>query len=146
MGIDVNPFRPAQAEAFLRTKQLDLVLFEHFDTIRRKFVDLLDLRFWQPSARIVVDTVDVEFHRLLSKSRITQRGEDYQKALETKTEELSFYSLADLVLAISDEDRKILLNSGDSLNVEVIPLIHQVPVLRETARSFNHTHFFLSLI
>jgi O-antigen biosynthesis protein len=105
---------------FLRTDQLDIVFFEHYGSVR----DLTNyVRFWQPRARIVVDTIDVEFNRLLTRASITQKLDDLQNAQQTKATELSVYSRADIVIAISETERALLLKENCRLRVGLIPLI-----------------------
>lgn len=108
-------------EQVLRRTSFDVVFFEFYFVAE----DLLDLvRAWQPGARIVVDSVDVHFHRLRSKARLTGLSADQNHAETVRDSELSVYSKADLVLTVSKEDRRILHDEGLESDIDVIPNIH----------------------
>jgi glycosyltransferase involved in cell wall biosynthesis len=114
----------------LRTRQFDLIMFEHYEALQLGYVNSTDLRFWQPQARVVVDSIDVEFDRLEAKANITQRAEDVEFAKQRKGMELRTYEGADLVIAISDSDKKVLEKNGLKTPIEVLPLIHSIPPWR----------------
>ena len=115
----------------LRTKKFDTVMFEHYEALQQGYVRIEELRFWQPQARVVVDSIDVEFDRLEAKANITKRAEDIELAKTRKTLELATYNEADLVIAISDADKQILQNAGVRAPIHVLPLIHAIPPLAE---------------
>jgi len=112
----------------LRRERFDVVLFEHYLLASKH---LVLARCWQPAARIVIDTVDVVFQRLLSKAQITGAREDFAEARKIKHEELGVYGKADVIIAISHADKAILHRENERLDVEVIPLINHVPQLAE---------------
>src|SRR6266540_1604777 len=43
LGIEVNPFSKSTKNIFLRTQHLDVVFFEHYDMVRRRYIDLADI-------------------------------------------------------------------------------------------------------
>lgn len=113
----------------LRATAFDIALFEHYQTGKH----LLDkIRFWQPQARVIIDTIDVAYHRLASKARLTNELDDIRQAQIVKLEELSVYSRSDLVIAISHFDLALLHKEDLELRVEVVPLIYITPPFRET--------------
>ena len=115
------PIASGTFEHLLRRERFDVVFFEFYFVAE----DLLDLvRAWQPSARIVVDSVDVHFHRLRSKARLTGLPADRDLAETMHSTELSVYRKADLVLTVSEEDRRILRDEGLGSDIDVIPTIH----------------------
>lgn len=80
-----------------------------------------------PQARIVVDSVDVHFNRLETKARLTGKPEDETAASQMKARELAAYASADMVIAVSEDDRQLIQHELPNLPVEVVPNIHAVP-------------------
>lgn len=110
-------------EHLLRRASFDVVFFE-FYFVAEGLLDLV--RAWQPNARIVVDSVDVHFHRLRSKARLTGLPVDRIHAEKVRDTELSVYRKADLVLTVSNEDSRVLRDEGLGGDIEVLPNIHVV--------------------
>ena len=122
-GIIVTERNPIEA---IRSERFDAILFEFYFSAK-SYID--DARFWQPAARVLIDSVDVHFNRLLAKARLTESDKDYTSARKMKDRELAAYSKADVVIAVSEEDRGVLQRELKNLPVEVIPNIHAVPPL-----------------
>lgn len=118
--LGVKVLHPSVARA-LREGSFDAVLFE-FHYVARSFID--EVRTHQPEARIIVDSVDVAFHRLLSKAKVTGSKADYDNALRGKASELAVYRAADVVITVTQEDADILLKEDPSLTTVTIPNIH----------------------
>lgn len=118
--LGVKILHPGVARA-LREGSFDVVLFE-FHYVARNFIE--DVRTHQPEARIIVDSVDVAFHRLLSKAKVTGSKADYDNALRGKASELAVYQAADVVITVTQEDADILLKEDPSLTTITIPNIH----------------------
>ena len=112
----------------LRQDRYDIIFFE-FYFVAEAAIDLA--RAWQPNAKIIVDSVDVHFHRLRSKARLTGQTSDHQEAEEIRRRELLVYERADLVLTVSDADRQILKIEGLTSETAVIPNIHIMHELQE---------------
>lgn len=109
------------ATAALQARDYAAVLFEwHFPA--KALVG--QVRLLQPRARLVVDSVDVVFHRLEAKARVTGRAEDAEKAARTKAEELAVYEQADLVITVTDADAQIMRDEVPSTPTFTIPNIH----------------------
>lgn len=108
-------------EHLLQHTNFDVVFFE-FYFVANGLLDLV--RAWQPNARIVVDSVDVHFHRLRSKARLTGLLTDRDYAETVCNSELSVYRKADLVLTVSEDDSRILRDEGLESDIDVIPNIH----------------------
>ena len=107
----------------LRRANFDVVFFEFYFVAE----DLLDLvRIWRPSARIIVDSVDVHFHRLRSKARLTRLLADRDHAEMVRNCEMDIYEKADLVLTVSEEDGRVLRDEGLKGDIDVIPNIHDI--------------------
>lgn len=107
----------------LRRANFDIVFFE-FYFVAEGLLDVV--RAWQPHARIVVDSVDVHFHRLRSKAHLTGLPSDREHAEVIKHSELAIYRQADLVLTVSEEDSHVLRAEGLRNEIDVIPNIHAI--------------------
>lgn len=120
----------------LRTTRFDVVLLE-FYPVARSVLEMV--RAWQPQARVIVDSVDVHFHRLRSKARLTGSAADMAHAEAVRVKELDAYRRADLVLAVSDDDARILHGEVLGVPVAVVPNIHTMhtPALRPAGPRFE---------
>lgn len=133
IGIQITTGAWADMNKLLRGGPMDIVLFEHYSAAGAGHV-VDQVRFWQPQARIVIDSIDVAFNRLASKAAVTGKHQDVRRAEEVKAKELALYSRADAVIAISDADRALLRRENPRLRVEVIPLIYPIAPLGSRQR------------
>jgi glycosyltransferase involved in cell wall biosynthesis len=141
--LGVKVLHPSVARA-LREGIFDAVLFE-FHYVARNFIE--DVRIHQPQARIIVDSVDVAFHRLLSKAKVTSSKVDYDEALREKAAELAVYQAADVVVTVTREDADILLKEDPSLATITIPNIHALHApVKPTPQNANRLVFVGSFI
>jgi glycosyltransferase involved in cell wall biosynthesis len=142
-GVRVTSGKWADLYRFIRSQPVDVAFFEHYATVKR-IID--QIRFWQPSARVITDTIDVAYHRLSSKAKLTGKQEDVRLAEKVKAEELSAYARSDLVIGISEVEAALLKSMNPGLRVEVIPLVFAVRSLekqqRETARDLVYVAHF----
>jgi glycosyltransferase involved in cell wall biosynthesis len=136
-GITVRTRNPIEA---IKAEPLDAILFE-FYFAAESYLDAA--RFWQPNARLLIDSVDVHFNRLLAKARLTHAIKDYTTARRMKRRELAAYKKADVVIAVSEEDRSILHREVGNLPVEVIPNIHAIPPLAEGKANVCNSLLFI---
>ena len=141
IGIVAHGGLPGEFRSLVRVGKFDVVFFEEHNTVRSESVDLSDLRFWQPRAHVIVDTVDVEFQRLMSHAEVSGKSEDRAEALEKRTVELRTYGNADLVITTSFADKSLIQEAGLQTRVDVIPLIHHIPQLH--ARNSRHSPVLL---
>lgn len=107
--------------AALRSEDWDVVLIEFYN-VASPLIPVI--RFHSPTSRIVVDSVDVHFNRLLAKARVTGGQADMAEAEATKKDELATYNLADLVVAVSKDDCDIIARYLPGKPVRVLPNIH----------------------
>ena len=136
-GIGIELDEPLAA---IQNSVYDAVLFEFYHSAESL---LDDVRFSRPEARVVVDSVDVAYDRLLSKARLTGIPADLDAANAVKRTELEIYAKADLVIAVTDDDKKLLLTESPALHVEVVPNIHEVPPLDDAALRSPNTLVFV---
>lgn len=129
IGVRVTELDPLQA---MRRLRFDAVLFEFYTSASRF---LHDARLLQWPAITIVDSVDVAFNRLLAKARVTGSAEDLRRADEVKRFEMGAYREADHVIAVTEQDRTILLAEAPELSVGVVPNIHVIhPLDNESPR------------
>lgn len=103
----------------------DIVWFEFYNQVRPEYLALL--QHYCPQARLVVDSVDVHFNRLATKARLTGKSEDLAEAQEVKLQELAAYAYADMIIAVSNDDRQLIQQALPDKPVEIIPNIHAMP-------------------
>jgi len=130
-GVRVTTGEWGDLYRFIRSQPLDIVFFEHYASVR----GIIDqIRFWQPHARVIVDSIDISYHRLYSKAKLTRNQEDVRLAQKVKTEELSAYARSDMVIAISQVEAALLTKESPGLRVEVIPLIYTMQPFQQRER------------
>ena len=142
-GVRITSGKWSDLSRFIRSQPIDIAFFEHYATVS----GIIDhIRFWQPHARVIVDTIDIAYHRLSSKAKFTGSQEDVRLAQKVKAEELSAYARSDLVIGISEVEAALLKKANPGLRVEVIPLVFAMrPLqkkLRETARDLVYVAHF----
>ena len=80
-----------------------------------------------PAARVIYDTVDLHWVRFATGARLDASDGDLAlKAEAYRRIELANARAADLTLAITPEERAILLSEDSDLKVEVLPNVHEV--------------------
>lgn len=111
----------ADIKVALRARPYLAVVFEwHFPAVA--WLDAV--RHEQPDTRVVIDSVDVVFHRLEAKARVTGRPEDIEHAAATRRVELDVYRRADLVITVTDADAAILRDALLGTATFTVPNIH----------------------
>jgi len=109
----------------LKTHSPDLVWFEFFHQARPDYLALV--RRLCPRARVLIDSVDVHFNRLAAKARLSGLPTDQAAAGQMKERKLSAYAQAELVVAVSDEDARLLREALPDTPVAVLPDGHTIP-------------------
>ena len=82
----------------------------------------------------MVDSVDVHFNRLEARARLTGLPEDKAVAKVVKARELAAYARADMVIAVSKDDRELLQRELPGTPVEIIPNIHAIPEFPDSTK------------
>jgi hypothetical protein len=75
---------------------------------------------------VVIDSVDVHFHRLNAKALLTRDAADLEQAAKVKAEELSAYTRADSVIVVTGDDGRLLTAESNDIAVATIPNIHVI--------------------
>src|SRR5207249_5391973 len=99
LGIDVHYGEWNVLNKLLHLHEFDIIFFEYYQ-FAIPYLD--EIRYLQPRARLVIDTIDISYERLLSKARISGKPEDFNRARKEKAAELSAYRKCDAVIAVSD--------------------------------------------
>ena len=92
------------------------------------------LRRLLPETRLVVDSVDVAYLRLLRQASLSSSSEDWRLASHTKRHELDAYRMADHVITVTEDDRATLLRDLPASKVSVVPNVHG---LAESPRTYG---------
>lgn len=103
--------------------QFDVIYFKYFYPAEHR---LRRIRLLQPSAKIVIDSVDLIYARLFTKAELDKNTLLFDQAIATKQRELSTYEKADLTITITDEDTDILVKDSPSIKTLIIPNIHEI--------------------
>ena len=130
----------------LQLGHFDFVIFEFYHAAN-EFLDMT--RYLQANALLVVDSVDVHFNRLQTKAELTGDVLDIEEAKRVRAIELKSYQKADVIIAVSEDDKVLLRKVLANKYVTVLPnvhIIHEPPPqkAREFGRlifigSFTHT-------
>lgn len=108
----------------LRNEQFDLIIFEFYHTVRR-YIDFV--RYYQPKARVLIDSVDIHYNRLLSKAALTGKPSDLEYAETVKQLELAAYQQADLIITVTEDDGLLLKKDAPHTKISILPNIHRIP-------------------
>ncbi|MDP1864706.1 MAG: glycosyltransferase [Thiobacillus sp.] len=118
----------------------DIVWFEFHYQARQDYLSLLAR--YCPQAKIVVDSVDVHFNRLETKARLTKIPEDELAASQMKARELAAYGSADMIIAVSEDDRQLIRQALPDMSIEVVPNVHVIPSFTDpSARQYGELIF-----
>jgi glycosyltransferase involved in cell wall biosynthesis len=123
-ALGVQTFEKIGLESVLQRNQFDAVFFKYFYTAEKQ---ARLVRIWQPSAKVIVDSVDLVYARLATKATASGSPEDQVAAQQTKERELATYAAADLVVTVSDDEERTLRTALPHTPTFVIPNIHQLP-------------------
>jgi O-antigen biosynthesis protein len=108
----------------LRNEQFDLVIFEFYHYVLR-YIDFV--RFHQPQARVLIDSVDIHYYRFFSKATLTGKHSDFEYAEIVKQQELAAYQQADLIIVVTEDDGLLLKKDAPYTKISTLPNIHHIP-------------------
>jgi glycosyltransferase involved in cell wall biosynthesis len=124
----------------LRRQTFDAVIFE-FYIAAQEWLDAV--RFYQPQAIAVVDSVDLHFRRLASKAAVTQSVQDAAELAVTKQRELDAYRRADVIITVTEEDRACLAAELPHTRTFTIPNIHTMPKIDDATTAVSDSILFI---
>lgn len=122
-GIEVIFRRDRSLEEELRRRSYEFVWLEFYDSAR-EYVDVV--QGVSPGSTVIVDSVDVHFAR---RNRGAELFGDVESSADReilKRTELAAYVRSDLVLAATEDDRRILQAELPNVLTDVVPTIHVV--------------------
>jgi len=124
----------------LKSAAYDLVIFEYYFAAQRWFDQV---RFLLPRARIIIDSVDIVFRRMISKAEVTGSAADHIAAERVKQEELAIYARADGIITVSPEDDVVLHAVLPNVRSFIIPNIHSMPAQSPIEARSRHSLVFV---
>lgn len=138
MGIEV--VMPALSmRDILNRRRFAAVILEFYHTAEEY---LRAIRILRPDCPILIDNVDVHFHRERLKYDVTRNLADLRKARETQRREMRMYREADCVIAVTRDDVEVIRKQDPSIRCEIIPNIHEI-VIRDRCRHQRNTLIFV---
>ena len=124
----------------LRRQKFDTVVFEFYMAA----LEWLDaVRFYQPQAIAVVDSVDLHFRRLSSMAAVTASEHDASVLADTKQRELDAYRRADVIITVTEEDRACLVAELPNARTFTIPNIHTIPQIDKARKVVSDSILFV---
>lgn len=126
-GIEVvyHPYNSTVGEVLERgTREFDIVVLCRI-YIAEKYVDRL--RECAPHAKIVFNTVDLHFLRLMREADLLGNEELASSAKQVRISELDVIKKADVTIVLSSVEAELVEQELPGARVRVIPLLRQIP-------------------
>ncbi|NCD40634.1 MAG: glycosyltransferase [Bacteroidia bacterium] len=122
MGVNVLTPTPDSLTKAITNKQYDFAYFEFFWIAEESMLQFCKA---QPHAVTIIDSVDVHFAREQTQAYIGQIS--HKMVNLTKDRELTMYRAADIAIAVSHEDVKLLSGEGVSCTHFIPNVVETVP-------------------
>ena len=103
---------------------------------------LSNIRKYCPTAKVVFDTVDLQFLRESRRAKVKNDPVLLKKADELKKMEIHLAKSSDITIVVSTKEYEILKSEDPSLNVQIISLIHE---LKNPDKTFSERRDLLFL-
>lgn len=129
-GINVISGRVAGLVFILRTKRCFKKIILSRPKISQEYIKYL--RKFMPKSKIIYDSVDLHWVRLTRMEKVLGRSEILREAKYIKKIELDSFKSADLILAVSQDEKMKILNEIPDARVEIFPVIYNPSVDRST--------------
>ncbi|MEW5805862.1 MAG: glycosyltransferase [Acidobacteriota bacterium] len=123
---------------FLALNPCDLVWFVHYD-MGQHYLKLC--RKYGKQTKLITDSVDVHFLREGRMAELLDDEKMMLRSLRTKRQELSIYGQSDLTIAITNEEKEMLMKELPQVRIEVIPNIHDIASKISGFHSRDHLLF-----
>lgn len=123
-GVSLDQLPRVDLRKILSERAYDAAYLYSYD-VAGQYID--EIRAFSPSTRIVVDSVDVHFLREERKARLAGDADALAAAAVTRDKELAVYRKADVVVALTAEDRQALAEAAPDLALDSLPNIHPIP-------------------
>ena len=131
--IDTDHYRRIKREY----PQIDILLYGWYYTLldAKRFITLY------PNARVIMDTVDIHWIRE-ERSIGIKEGLTAKRVKKNKRNEIDAYKQADIIWAVTEQDRQAVLQEIPIADVRVVSNIHE-PITREYKDSGNNNILFI---
>ena len=130
----VDPSLWDRFELLCTAEHYDLILVEFWHQAEKLVPLIASLKRTQPNLKLITDTVDIHFLRELAEFELN--SSDDQSILEgiqtRMRRELATYSHSDVVIVVTQEDQKALVDKQCTVPTELVPII-----VSTSARSAN---------
>ncbi|TPQ28631.1 glycosyltransferase family 4 protein [Methylomonas sp. HW2-6] len=136
VGICDNGLVPA-----LQAENYDSVVFVLYVLATPKNIQAV--RDWAPTAKLIIDSVDVQFGRYMSRARLTKQQSDIDFANKVKREEIATYRKADFIIVVSEQERQLLAPELPANKLAIIPNIHPMGEYIPTAARDKNVLMFV---
>jgi len=131
-------------ETILQSGQFDVAILFHWFwsglSVTEQYLD--DIRKHSPQTKILVLTDDRHGIREWRMAELSDRCADRERALDFLVREVECYRAADLVLAITEDDRKGLVEMVPNLQTELLPMTAEI---HESKTGFDERLGFIFL-
>lgn len=119
-----HPLTPSLPE-ILSDGKFDIALLCHWFWVGLSIPEqyLSDIRRLSPQTRIAILSDDRHGEREMRLARLTGLLSDYERACDYEQRECELYPQADLLLAISDDDRRGMLGHDPFLQIDLLPMV-----------------------
>lgn len=101
----------------------DIVLITYFE-LAEQLLDLVEA--YAPTARLIIDSVDLHYVRALRQGEIERDPQAAVKAEAIRRRELAVYRRAEVVLTVSEAEQETLCEVLSGIAVGVVPSVHAV--------------------
>ncbi len=116
----------------------DFVFISRIKTIQKSFDQV---RKWAAEAKIIFNTVDLNFLRVGRRATVEQSRRLARKAEKYRVAELHYLNHADASIIISPVERDLISPDIDPSRIEIIPLIREFPSVRASFRGSQNIAF-----
>jgi len=125
----------------LKTDTYDAVIFIIY--VQASHKNIQAVRYWTPTAKLIIDSVDVQFGRYMSRARLTNQQSDIEFANNVKRKEIATYRQADFVIVVSEQERQLLAPDLPVNKLAIIPNIHPMGEYVPTAARDKNVLMFV---
>jgi GT2 family glycosyltransferase/glycosyltransferase involved in cell wall biosynthesis len=142
LGLDIEP--KWKLEEVLNKGQFDIAILFHWFwnglSVTEQYLN--DIRRLSPKTKVVVLTDDRHGVREWRRAELSGLSVDRERALDYLGREVECYRSADMVLAITEDDRQGILEMVPELQIELLPMTAEVHPNRA---GFDDRHNFIFL-
>ncbi|MBU1101710.1 MAG: glycosyltransferase [Bacteroidetes bacterium] len=107
----------------LENRQFDLIYIA-FWFIAEHFIDII--RKMTPDTMVLIDTVDIHYLREKRQAEISKIKAVFLQAEDTKKRELEVYKKADMIVTVTEDDRKEIKKYISKKPIFLLPNVHEI--------------------